>query len=80
MNETRVRLEKCFQAVFPELNGPELARASMLSVGGWDSLASVTLLAVLEEEFQIQIDPEDLEHLVSFELILDYLQHDNQLS
>jgi len=52
----------------------------MLSVGGWDSLASVTLLAVLEEEFQIQIDPEDLEHLVSFELILDYLQHDNQLS
>lgn len=80
MNDTRARLEKCFAAVFPELTGPEVARASTLTVGGWDSLASVTLLTVLEEEFQVQIDPEDLEHLVSFELILDYLQHDRQVS
>lgn len=79
-NDTRARLEKCFSAVFPELTGSELARASTLTVGAWDSLASVTLLTVIEEEFGIQIDPEDLEHLVSFPLILDYLQHDCQVS
>jgi acyl carrier protein len=54
--------------------------ASPLSVGAWDSLASVTLLSVLEEEFEVQIDPEALDQLVSFDLILDYLQHEQQVS
>jgi len=46
----------------------------MTSVGAWDSLASVMLIAVVEEEFGIRIPPEDLEQFVSFELVLDYLQ------
>jgi acyl carrier protein len=71
---------KCFSAVFPELSEREIPLASPLSVGAWDSLASVTLLSVLEEEFEVQIDPEALEQLVSFDLILDYLQHEQQVS
>jgi acyl carrier protein len=80
MNDTRARLSKCFAAVFPDLTEEDIVRASISSVGGWDSLASVTLLSALEEEFALQIDPEELEHLVSFDLILDYLQHEHQLS
>lgn len=80
MDDTRARLEKCFTAVFPDLSETEIPRASTASVGAWDSLASVTLLSVLEEEFQVQIDPEELENMTSFELVLDYLQHERQVS
>jgi acyl carrier protein len=80
MNEVRDRLVKCFAAVFPELNEREIPLASTASVGAWDSLASITLLSVLEEEFQVQLDPEELEHLVSFDLIFDHLLHDQQVS
>lgn len=74
MTDAKARLFCCFQAVFPDLSEAEIPRASMTSVGSWDSLASVTLIAVVEEEFDIQVAPEDLERFVSFELILDYLQ------
>lgn len=75
MNDTRSRLAKCFAALFPELNDHEIASASPDSVGSWDSLASVTLMSLLEEEFSVEIPEEDLEHLVSFELVLGYLNN-----
>jgi acyl carrier protein len=80
MNDIRARLVKCFAAVFPDLHEREIPLASTASVGAWDSLASITLLGVLEEEFHVQIDPEELEHLVSFDLICDHLQHEQQVS
>jgi acyl carrier protein len=76
MSDVRARLVKCFAAVFAELSEDEVALASPVTVGSWDSVASITLLSVIEEEFAIQIDPDDLEHLVSFELVLDYLQNE----
>ena len=75
MPDSRTRLIKCFAAVFPELSEKEILLASPASVGSWDSLAGVTLLSVIEEEFKITVDPEDLEQLVSFELVSDYLNH-----
>jgi acyl carrier protein len=80
MAETRARLMRCFSAVFPELSAEEIPRASLTSVGSWDSVGTITLLAVIEEEFGIQFEPQDLEHLVSFELILDHLQGGEHVS
>jgi acyl carrier protein len=80
MSDVRARLVKCFAAVFSELGEEEVALASPATVGTWDSLASITLVSVIEEEFATHIDPDDLEHLVSFELVLDYLQNEKQLS
>jgi acyl carrier protein len=80
VSDVPTRLAGCFAAVFPELGPEEIPRASAASVSNWDSLASITLLSVLEEEFQIQIAPEDLESLVSFELVLDYLRHEKHIS
>ena len=80
MNDTQARLAKCFAAVFPELSDREIQMASPASVGSWDSLASVTLISVLEEEFNVEIAPEDVEQLVSFQLVLDYLRHDKRIS
>ena len=74
MNDTRARLVRCFAAIFPHLAPEEIERASTNNVAGWDSLANVTLLSVVEEEFDVQIPIDDLETLSSFELLLDYLR------
>ena len=73
MDDHRTRLTQCFAAVFPDLPADEIPTATPESVAGWDSVANVTLLAVVEEEFGLAIDVDDLERLTSFEALLDYL-------
>lgn len=73
MDEIRIRLGNCFAAVFPTLSREEIARADHHSVSGWDSVASVTLFATIEEEFGLELEIMDLSELVSFEKIADYL-------
>ena len=68
MTDTQQRLIRCLRAVFPELTSDTQAlHASTSSVGAWDSMATVILAAAVEEEFDIQVDPEQLEKLNSFE-------------
>ena len=74
MDETQARLAKCFSIVFPNLSTDEVIRATPSIVENWDSVASVTLLMLIEEEFRINIDMEVLDEFVSFERILAYLQ------
>ena len=73
MNDAQARLSRCFLAVFPGLNREQIALASVQTVEEWDSVASVTLVALIEEEFGIQFELEALDHLVSFRAILDHL-------
>jgi len=74
MDEMEKRLAACFSAVLPDLSPEEIRQASPTSVEGWDSVATVTLLAVVEEEFGITIDEEDPARFDSFKNILAYLQ------
>jgi len=74
MDNNQERLARCFLAVFPGLNKAEVLQASQTSVSGWDSVITVTLLSTVEEEFGIQVDPEDLDQLTSFDSILSYLR------
>ncbi len=71
------RLIRCFTLVFPGLDERELPTASQASLALWDSVASVTLFAVVEEEFDVQLKPEDLEIFVAFELIEDFLRQNH---
>ena len=80
MDDIKQRLTKCFAAVFPDLGEEEIHRASQVSVASWDSVASITLVNVIEEEFEIQIDLEAVADLVSFDLVLDYLTQQNVAS
>jgi acyl carrier protein len=73
MTEPRARLVACFAAVFPDLPDAEIPAATPMTVAAWDSIANVTLLAVVEEEFGIAVDPDDLERLTSFEALEEYL-------
>jgi acyl carrier protein len=74
MDETQTRLLRCFAAVFPGLNETELGGASLGQVEGWDSVATITLLSLVEEEFGVEFQPEDLARQTSFERILDHLR------
>lgn len=78
MSDTRERLVRCFQAVFPELTSAETARASVNRVAMWDSVATSTLAAAVEEEFEIRFDPREIEKLTSFQAFwtrLDRTRH-----
>jgi len=74
MSDIESRLIKCFSAAFPGLSPGEVARANINSVPSWDSMATLTLTGLIEEEFNISIDPKDREDMTSFELILDHLR------
>ena len=74
MSELDDRLTNCFASVFPTLTAREIQNASTESVGVWDSLSFVTLAAVIQEEFNFEIDPEVLPNLDSFQAFRAYLQ------
>jgi len=71
------RLIDCFGTVFPDLSREEIPRAGITSVAAWDSLATVTLVSVVEEEFGVAITPEDYDYMVSFELVRECLKDKN---
>jgi acyl carrier protein len=71
---TEQRLVECIAAVFPELSRAELARAGSASMPNWDSLAMVTLVSLVEEEFGISFPPDDYAYAASYALLLDYLR------
>lgn len=74
MSDVDERLQECFGTVFPNLSADEILRASSASVATWDSLATVTLVSLIEEEFGVTIAPEEYEYIVSFELVNACLQ------
>ncbi len=74
MSELDDRLTRCFASVFPSLQAHQIHAASVETVPAWDSLAAVTLIAVLEQEFDTQIDLMELPELTSYQTVRDYLQ------
>jgi len=74
MDETEARLRRCFSAVFPSLSATAMLGADATNTEEWDSVASVTLFATIEEEFGIQIDLQATDGLLSFAGLLDHLR------
>ena len=74
MADLERRLANCFALVFPSVAPQEIPLVSMASMASWDSLAGITLISLIEEEFAITVSPDDAPDLVSFELTLDFLR------
>lgn len=74
MDDLQARLVACFAGVFPSLAKHEICDAAVSTVKGWDSVASVTLLATVEEEFGVEIDVQEMAELLSFRSMLAYLE------
>jgi acyl carrier protein len=74
MPELDDRLTRCFASVFPALGPDQIHAASVDSVSAWDSLAAVTLVAILEQEFDTPIDLMEMPELTSYQAVREYLQ------
>ncbi len=66
MDQVNDRLRDCFGEVFPDLSPEQIETAVRDELPEWDSLATLTLLTVLEEEFGLQLDDEAIAKLTSF--------------
>ena len=75
MNDTKEKVARCFSNVFPDIRQDEIPRASTASLAAWDSVAHITLLSSIAEEFGVDFELEDFEELVSYPLIVDYLEN-----
>ena len=66
MDDLDVKLVRCFQAIFPDLSRDDIQQASAETVPAWDSVATINLLNVVAEMFQIEFDWDTLEGMNSF--------------
>jgi acyl carrier protein len=78
MNDTTSRLIQCFRSVFPDLPETGIPTATQDGVLTWDSVASITLINVVEDEFAITMDLERIAEFASFDAILSYVQEQQQ--
>ena len=68
------RLVNCFEAVFVNLSRNDIPAATHGTVATWDSIAQVTLLSLIGEEFGMEIDYDEFEGMTSFASILQFLR------
>jgi acyl carrier protein len=74
MTTHQQRLTNCFANAFPKIQPDEIPGASAASLAAWDSIAHITLLSAVSEEFGVEFAAEDFEELVSYQSIADYLE------
>jgi len=74
MDNIEERLVKVFETVFPDLTVDQIQAATQSTVSSWDSVAAITLMNVMEEEFTIEIDFDRAAELSSFAEILGYVK------
>ena len=68
------RVTTCFANVFPGVQSAGIPRASTVSLAAWDSVAHITLLSAISEEFGTEFSSQDFEELTSFLLIVRCLE------
>ncbi len=75
-DEQFVRLINCFKKVFPAMSTADIPSATQEGTSAWDSVAHVTLLSLISEEFAIDIDFEEFAEATSFSAIQDLIRAD----
>jgi len=74
MDKIAAKLEDCFRTVFRGLSSEDIRQASTLTMADWDSLSHVTLLTVIGETFDLDIDYEGFADADSYALISERLR------
>lgn len=78
MDDVKPKLIECFQIVFPDLKEKDIPAASQDTVAEWDSVAAITLVNVIEEQFGIEMDLDQIAELDSFEKVRAHLEQRQQ--
>jgi acyl carrier protein len=77
MSEQDDRLVRCFASVFPTLSEGEIRTANVVPLFDIDSLAGVTLVTLIDQEFGVNVELPELLDLGSFEAISQFLRKRN---
>jgi acyl carrier protein len=77
MTNIKETVAGCFRNVFPGIRPEQIPGASATSLEQWDSVAQVTLLSAISEDLGVDFEVEDFERLVSYALIVEYLEKKN---
>jgi acyl carrier protein len=77
VSEHEDRLVRCFASVFPNLSEREIRSPNVVPLFDVDSLAGVTLVTLIDQEFGVNVELSDLLELESFEAISQYLRERN---
>jgi acyl carrier protein len=72
MTDIESRVRDCFRNVFPDVDPARLPEASLEVTPQWDSVAHVTLLAALAEEFGTEMDDDWFSSLTSYQDVLEF--------
>lgn len=60
-----------------EITADEVENATMENVDKWDSIGQMSLVAVIEDAFSIEFEPEEVMRFTSFAAGLDILKSHN---
>jgi acyl carrier protein len=71
---TEPRLEEIFRQVLNLGSGADVTSLSQSEAPEWDSLAHVSLVLAIENEFGVQVDAADAIELTSFDAVARYLE------
>ena len=70
---SRTRYLECFTEMF-EISDNEAKTLEYQAITAWDSVGHMNLISIIEEEFNIEMDIDDITELSSFEKGLKILQ------
>jgi acyl carrier protein len=74
MSEYEDRLAKCIASAFPTLSEEEIRASNMDFLFDTDSMAGVTLIALIDEEFGTSAEVSELLKLGSFDAVSRFLR------
>ena len=74
MSEVRESLRECFEAAVPAVPLSSLETLAPERDAVWDSLATLTLVMLVEERFGVRIPTDEIPRLMSFDAMADYLE------
>lgn len=79
MAELDDRLLRSISSAYPTVSEEEILKSDLAQLMNVDSLAAVTLLAVIDDEFGVDLDLETLLRLRTFDAIRQYLHRQGTL-
>ena len=77
-NTTADRLSQIFRLVFQLSDEADASTTKHITEARWDSLATLTLVAALESEFNLRLDSKEIERLTSYQSALLLLMEKQQ--
>ena len=70
----QARLRQLFSEVLGLDEGAEVEELKYRDIEAWDSVGHMTLVAAIEEEFDVQLDTEQVLYMSSFKVAVDMLR------